>query len=131
MWNAFFAQGKYATAQAQALGLANYHKFYAMRSLQIFNIFSSVFGNNSPRLKFVISYQAVSQYVADQILTYSSVINGTTVYLKNVANVIAGAPYYDCNSIGNTANTAKIASQTPAEVINICNTSFSKLPPIL
>lgn len=71
VWNTFFEQGKYATAQATALGLPNYHKFYAQRSLQIFNIFSSVFGNNSPRLKFVISYQSVSKWVADQILTYT------------------------------------------------------------
>ena len=71
VWNAFFEQGKYATAQAAALGLPNYHKFYAQRSLKIFNIFSSVFGDNSPRLKFVISYQAVSKWVADQILTYT------------------------------------------------------------
>jgi hypothetical protein len=113
VWNAFFDQGKYAIAQAAALGLSNYHKFYAMRSLQIFNIFSSVFGNNSPRLKFVISYQAVSQWVADQILTYSTVINGVTITLSNIPNlIIAAAPYYDCNSIGNSVNTALIATKT-------------------
>lgn len=33
VWNTFFAQGKYAAAQAAKLNLANYHKFYANRSL--------------------------------------------------------------------------------------------------
>ena len=33
VWNTFFDQGKYAVAQATALGLSNYHKFYAKRSL--------------------------------------------------------------------------------------------------
>jgi len=105
--------------------LANLHKFYAQRSLQIFNIFSSVFGNNSPRLKFVISYQAVSQWVADQILTYPG--------LLSVANVVASAPYYDCNSIGNTTNTAYLATQTPTAVIQQCslNSSFAVLDAIL
>lgn len=123
MWNTFFDQGKYATAQATTLGLANYHKFYAQRSLQIFNIFSTVFGQGSPRLKFVISFQAVSSWVADQIL------NGTN--LIGVANIIAGGPYYDCDSIGNTTNTALYATLTPADVISKCNNSMSSLDNIL
>lgn len=81
-----------------------------MRSLQIFNIFSDVFGGNT-RLKFVISYQAVSKWVADQILSYSMTINGTNVALKDIPNLIlAAAPYYDCNNIGNAANTAIVAT---------------------
>jgi hypothetical protein len=32
VWNTFFEQGKYASARATNLGLANYHKFYAKRS---------------------------------------------------------------------------------------------------
>jgi hypothetical protein len=125
VWNTFFAQGQYAVSKANSLGLTNYHKFYAQRSLQIFNIFSSVFGTNTARLKFVISYQAVSQWVADQILSYSG--------LLNVVNVVASAPYYDCNGIGNTTNTAYIATQTPATVIQQCsaNSSFSVLDAIL
>lgn len=128
VWNTFFAQGKYAEAKAAELNLANYHKFYALRSLQIFNIFSSVFGNNSPRLKFVISYQAVSKWVADQILTFSTTINGTTVTLSSLPNlVIAAAPYYDCNNIGSAANTAIVATQTVAQLLQTCinqNTSL-------
>jgi hypothetical protein len=109
----------YATQQATALGLANYHKFYAQRSLQIFNIFTSVFGAGSPRLQFVISYQAVSSWVADQILTGTGLIG--------VVNLVAAAPYYDCNNIGNTTNTAYYAGLTPAAVIAACNTSFFSL----
>ena len=82
VWNTFFAQGKYAVDQASALGLANYHKFYAQRSLKIFNIFSSVFGSGSSRLQFVVSFQAVNKWVADQIFT------GTN--LLGVAHIVAG-----------------------------------------
>lgn len=76
-----------------------------------------MFGTNSARLKFVISYQAVSQWVADQILTYPG--------LLKVVNVVASAPYYDCNNIGNTSNTAYIATQTPAAVIQQCSSDSS------
>lgn len=119
MWNTAFQQGKYAAAQATALNLTNYHKFYALRSLQIFNGFSSVFGANSTRLKFVVSFQVISQWVADQIL------NGTG--LIGVANIIAGAPYYDCDSIGNTTNTAYYAGLTPSDIVTKCNNSLYSL----
>lgn len=113
MWNTFFAQGQYAVAQAAAQNLTNYHKFYAKRSLSIFNTFSSVLGANSPRLKFVVSFQVVSQWVADQILSYPG--------LQSTAHIIAGAPYYDCNQIGNSTNTAYYAGLTPADIISRCN----------
>lgn len=125
VWNTFFAQGKYATDQASKLGLANYHKFYAQRSLQIFNIFKSVYTTQSSKLQFVISFQVVSKWVADQILS------GTN--LVGVANIVAGAPYYDCDSIGNYANTALYATLTPVDIINRCssNSSFASMDPWL
>lgn len=98
VWNTFFEQGKYATVQATNLGLANYHKFYAKRSADVFNIFSTVFGYGSPRLKFVVSYQAVSKWVADQILSTTVTFNNTVTQLSTIVNVLASAPYYDCGS---------------------------------
>lgn len=74
-------------------------------------------------MKFVISYQAVSKWVADQIL------NGTG--LVGVAHIVAGGPYYDCDSIGNTTNTALFATLSPADVINKCNSSFGTMDSIL
>jgi hypothetical protein len=127
VWNTAFEQGKYASVQATLLNLGSHHRFYARRSLQVFNIFTSVFGGNS-RLKFVIAYQAVNRWVADQIMTYSTTINGTTVSLSSYPNtIIAAGPYYDCNSIGDTASTAQVATQTVSQVIQRCNTSFASL----
>lgn len=111
--------------------MTNYHKFYATRSLQIFNIFTTVFGSSS-RLKYVIAYQAVSQWVANQILTTSITVNGTTLSLSSYPNlVVAAAPYYDCNSIGNIVNTAIVATQNASQVIQRCNTSFASLTSLL
>ena len=61
--------------------------------------------------------------MADQILT------GTG--LQGVAHIIAGAPYYDCNNIGNLTNTAYFAGLTANDVISRCNSSFSSLDPYL
>jgi hypothetical protein len=61
--------------------------------------------------------------VADQILTGTGLIG--------VVNLVAAAPYYDCNNIGNTTNTAYYAGLTPTAVIATCNTSFSSLASIL
>jgi hypothetical protein len=64
VWNTMFAQGVYAQTQATVLGLNNSYQFYANRSLNVFNIFQSVFGNRtSSQLRFVVSSQSVSTYV--------------------------------------------------------------------
>jgi len=65
----------------------------------------------------------VSKWVADQILTGTGLVG--------VAHIIAGGPYYDCNNIGNTVNSALYATLTPADIITRCNTSLSTLNPIL
>ena len=123
VWNTFFAQGKYATDQASKLGLANYHKFYTQRSLQIFNIFKSVYNSASAKLQFVVSFQVVSKWVADQILSGTGLVD--------VAHIVAGAPYYDCDNIGNYANTALYAALTPVDIINRCNSSYASMDPWL
>ena len=48
-----------------------------------------------------------------------------------VANIVAGGPYYDCNSIGNTSNAALYATLTAGDVINKCNLEFGSLDTIL
>ncbi len=77
-------------------------------------------GFGHPQLKFAVSFQAVSQWIADQIL------NGTG--LVGVVHIIAGGPYYDFN---NTVNSALYTTLTPADIIARCNTSLSTLNPIL
>jgi hypothetical protein len=91
--------------------------------VEIIDIFNNVFGANSPRLKFVVSFQAVSKWVADQILT------GTDLASK--AHIIAGGPYYSCDNIGNTVNTALYSTLTPNDILNKCNNSFATLDTIL
>lgn len=51
--------------------------------------------------------------------------------MQGVAHIIAGGPYYDCNEIGNSINTAYYAGLTPSDVIARCNSSFSSIDPVL
>jgi hypothetical protein len=90
-----------------------------------------VFGIGSPRLKFVVSFQAVSKWVADQILSTNVTFNNVTTSLSSVVNVLASGPYYDCGSIGNAANTAYVATQNASYVLQVCDSQFSSLTSIL
>jgi hypothetical protein len=99
--------------------------------MQIYNIFKGVFGSESSRVKLVVSYQAVSKWVADQILTYTAVVNGSNVTLASVAGLIAGAPYYDCNDIGNSSNVGKVAAGTQDTILQMCTNNFPSLASIL
>lgn len=125
VWNAFFEQGKYAQAQATALGLANYHVFYGTRCLQIFNIFSGVFGatRTASQLRFVLSAQAVSTWVMNQILMVPG--------LSTKANIIAIAPYFDCDNIGNAVNSAYYSIGTVDDIISRCQNTLSTLDGVI
>lgn len=65
----------------------------------------------------------MSGWVADQIFS------GTG--LTGLAHIVATGPYYDCNSIGNTTNTALYATLTADDVITKCKNSFPTLDPML
>lgn len=120
VWNTFFLQGQYAQQQATALGLANHHVFYGTRSLQIFNIFSAVFGaRTAKQLRFVLSGQAVSIWVMNQILSVPGLAAKT--------NILAIAPYFDCEEIGNAVNSAYYSIGQVDDIINRCQITIKSL----
>ena len=121
MWNSFFAQGKYAIAQAAALGLSNPHVFYGTRCLQIFTIFSTVFGANrtTSQLRFVVSGQAVNVWVMRQAMSVPG--------LAAMANIIAIAPYFDCSNIGNSTNSAYYSIGSVDDIISRCDSTLSTM----
>lgn len=125
VWNGFFEQARYAQAQAITLGLANYHVFYGNRSLDIFKIFSGIFGpaRTTSQLRFVVSSQAANTWVANQIFS----VDG----LKRKANILAIAPYFDCDSIGNSTNSAIYSGKTVADILNRCQNTLSSLDAVL
>lgn len=104
VWNTAFPQGKYAQQEGLRLGLAADkatagYLYHGMRSEQIFDIFSDVFGApaRAARLKFVVgswgfvcngAQQQCGPPAARATLGYGSV--------AAKADVLAVAPYFDC-----------------------------------
>lgn len=74
----------------------------------------------------------MSKWVADQILTTTLFVNNKNISLAKVVNVIASAPYYDCNNIGSSLNTALVAAASNSSyVLSTCNTQFNSIFPTL
>lgn len=95
VWNPQFAQTGFATRRGVALGLnelegrrddfAGMLKFYSRRSLQVFNIFESVFGGRN-RLRRVMATQAANPFLTELVLGFENAAAGIDAF--------AIAPYF-------------------------------------
>jgi hypothetical protein len=122
-WNGTFSQSNYAQSQGQALGLANNPTqngayYTAYRSVQMFNIFQSVFGNTS-RMTRVIASQAANSWLSDQTLGFQNAFAS--------ADALAIAPYFNCSDsasggfgiLGDPATASQVAAMTVDQVDDI------------
>lgn len=109
IWNSQFLQGGFAEAEGLALGLDNPRnnafisrlRFQARRSVEIFDIFESVFGGTS-RIVRVIATQAANAFTAQEALSFEN------AFLKTDA--LAVAPYMDgAGRIGSLANLTSLS----------------------
>ena len=108
VWNGGFAQAQYAAKQGLQLGFAKDEtlagwRYYAHRSVQIFNIWHTVF-NGSDRLVRVLSAQAAYAESAKQILSFNNA--------AKKADVLAIAPYinFTISTDSNDFNASKVAN---------------------
>ncbi len=93
VWNGGFDQNSYAAKKGQSLKLDDKPweaawKFNAYRSLQIFKIWTEVYGGNEQFIR-VLASQAANDYVSDQILSFQNAASS--------ADVLAIAPYVSLN----------------------------------
>jgi len=93
VWNSIFDQNDYAGKAGQRLKFADKPweatwKFNAYRSVQIFKIWTEVYGGHE-RFVRVLASQAASAYVSDQILSFQNAADS--------ADVLAVAPYVSLN----------------------------------
>lgn len=91
VWNGQFEQAKYAVANGKRLGLSAHnweagHKFTAYRSIQIFKIWKSIYGEDAENLIRVVSGMAAVHGVAENILNFK---RG-----EKIADALAIAPYF-------------------------------------
>ncbi len=94
VWNSRFAQARYARKKAAELGLGPKQRpwegggiYYARRSVEIFRIWSNVFGTDRRRLRRVIAWQAGNVWWLEHILFKQPGV-------KETADVVAIAPYF-------------------------------------
>ena len=93
VWNFIFHANGYSSAKANSLGLSSVAEFVALRSVQIFNLFKTVFGSSFySRIMTVIASQAAGSSLSDSLLAacHNSAINPYNISIK----VLAIAPYF-------------------------------------
>jgi hypothetical protein len=93
VWNGMFPQSRYAGEEGRRLGFAEKPweaawRYAAYRSVQVFPIWSEVFGGTA-RLVRVLPTQAANAYVSEQIVSFQD------AYRQ--ADALAIAPYIACN----------------------------------
>ncbi len=94
VWNGQFPQSKFAGAEGIRLGFAEKPweaswRYTAYRSVQIFQIWEDVFGNEKRRLVRVLPSQAANAYVSERVVGFQDAFRH--------ADALAIAPYVTCN----------------------------------
>ena len=112
VWNGIFGQSNYAEQRGLSLGLSTDPNrarayYHSLRSVQIFDIFASVFGGNE-RLVRVMGSQSSSSWLSRQLLEYQN------AYLKTDA--LAIAPYFGYY-LGRASEEQRVEAMTVDELI--------------
>ncbi len=120
VWNGLFAQAPYASAQglAQNLSTNSYEAqayFHAKRSVEIFNIFETVFGGLS-QLERVIAWQNFNTSWSQQILDYNNTYQSTDAF--------SIAPYFG-NFLGDPTTADSIANMSVDSILIWCEDALS------
>ena len=120
VWNPLFPAGRFAMAQGLRLGLNDsscvtgaarcaQYRYHAMRSKQIFDLWTDVWGAERSRLVFVLSSWTADPAVTDELLSWPGWGGGDRV--KNHVDVVGITSYFAPASIN-----AAWAGHTPSDV---------------
>ena len=121
VWNGQFDQYTYAGDQGLALGLAANHweavpLYYSQRSVEIFNIFETVFGGTS-RLERTLAWQNVNVWGAAQVMDYND------AYLS--ADALSIAPYFG-GYLGDPNTQTEVTNMTIDELLDWCEAHIAE-----
>ncbi len=111
-WNGQFEQARYCAEQGKKLGLSNngYEaqiRFYSQRSVEIFNIWQEVFGDNN-RLVRVLAMQSANPWTGQTAMDWKKAYEH--------ADAIAIAPYFG-HRWGSPKTADKVAAMTVDELM--------------
>lgn len=114
-------QGAYAQTEGLALGLSTekytaQYRFYAKRSVEIFNIWKATFAGTNVKVNYVLSAFTASPWATSKMLSWNNAYQSATY--------LGVAPYFDCGGLGSPSKAAKTALMTVSEVISACNSSI-------
>nr|HET7857886.1 hypothetical protein [Caldimonas sp.] len=114
VWNTGFAQGQWANARSQALGLESPFGqpaiFYAVRAVQVFKVVQDAWGADRGRIVRVLAGQAVWDNFLSHALAYQDTAAN--------ADVMAIAPYFNAAAAGDPANVATTLGLTSDQVVD-------------
>lgn len=108
VWNSGFSQSQYAQQQGLALGLSSNPfqaqlRFYSKRSVEVFQIFRTVFGTQQSRVVRVLAGQAANPWTGQTIMDWNNAYSNADLY--------AVAPYFG-GSFGNASTQTQVATWT-------------------
>ena len=123
VWNYSFEQAEYAAQQGLKQGLdrdkyAAGGKYYAKRSVEIFNIWKTVFKGND-RLIRDLAWQAVNPSWGDAVLSYNNTYQQVDEY--------AIAPYFNAGDFMEASNLDASLKATPDQVLEAMQQNIHKL----
>jgi len=122
VWNNGFQQANYASQQGIALGLASdpylaQIRYHSKRSVEIFNIWTSVFGSqSSTRLVRVLAGQHDNPWVGRQIMDYQNAHQN--------ADALAVAPYFGSN-LGWPSMASQVAGWTIDQILDAAQANIT------
>jgi hypothetical protein len=116
VWNGIFSQYHYAVQQSQALGLGGTTfesalRFYSRRSVEIFDLWSGVFGDQAHRLVRTLAGHSHNPWTGVVVMDWQN------AYQKSDAYAIA--PYF-AGSLGGPGMQAQVAAMTVDEILDYC-----------
>lgn len=122
VWNGSFEQADYAAQQGLKQGLDRDKntagaKYYAKRSVEIFNIWTTVFKGNDRFIRD-LAWQAVNPDWGETVLSYNNAAKNADEY--------AIAPYFNGGSFTEANNLNNSLKATPDQVIEPCGKTFVK-----
>lgn len=120
VWNGIFSQFHYASQQAQALGLGGSAfestlRFYSRRSVEVFDLWTNVFGDQAHRLVRTLAGHAHNPWTGLVIMDWQNAHQKSDAY--------AIAPYF-AGSLGDPGMQAQVQAMTVDQILDYCEANL-------
>jgi hypothetical protein len=120
VWNGQFSQAQYAQQQGVLQGLSTNAfqaqlRYYSKRSVEVFNLWKTVFGSQSSRVVRVLAGQAGNPWTGQTIMEWNNANQSADVY--------AVAPYFG-GVLGNASTQAQVSTWSLSRLFDELRTNM-------